>query len=103
MEQVKINKLLKLGGKRWREYGLDRIYFNNLYKIIKGDKIGDIKAVSDILKKAKFWYDIQEEKFRSHNLYSSSYNLKQMLTDRVNELIGDDNEFTEILSDLDDI
>lgn len=121
------DKLIKLGGRRWSKGGHDRIYFNDLNKIIKltvqphypdvyihpkhrmhstlnGKQI-DVKEAETIYetcRRAKFWYDIKKEKFMSDGLYCHGYDIKQMLIDSVNGFLGD-NEFTEILADFDDI
>ena len=112
----KINKLiLSAGGRRWTKAEYDRIYFNDLPKLLKleihpkystlnGEPIEFKKAegLIEACGQGKFWYDIKKRKFNSSYLYSRDYNIKQMLIDRANEFLGD-NEFTEILSDLDDI
>ena len=115
MEQDKIDRLIKSGGKRWKEYGYDRIYFNQLAKIIKletniinhpryhqtlnGEAISTKKAITlhEMCKRGKFWYDVKKEKFGSTNIEKD---VKLMLIDAVN---FDNNEFTEILSEFDDI
>ena len=116
-----LDRLLKLGGSRWREYGYDRIYFNDLLKLLKlqlkidnntypakrsylldGEFIENDVAtkIQSAVSHAKFWYDVKIGRFDTSHLYCKGVNLKQMLIDSV---IDNDNEFTEILSDLDDI
>ena len=122
MEQDKIDKLKKIGGKEWKNYGCHRIYFNNLTRLLKlernslnGELIGKhmSEAVADVCSRAKFWYDVEKDKFHSQNFIVKDFymskdgllqnlNLKEMLIDIIDELISD-NEFTSILSDLDDI
>ena len=96
---MELDKLIKMGGNRWQQHGYDRIYFNNLSKLLELKGTGRIQAA---LAEGKFWYDIKKGKFNT-SLYCKGINLKQMVIDRINELLGSDNEFTEILSDLDDI
>ena len=111
----KINKLIKLGGKRWTKGNFDRIYFNNLEKIIKlehkahttlnGELIGQVRGeeISFTCLRGKFWYDLQKDKFMGRNLHcKADDDIKQMLIDIMSERLGD-NEFTSILADLDDI
>ncbi len=73
-------------------------------------------AVADVCSRAKFWYDVENDKFHSQNFIVKDFplirhytngrlqnlNLKEILIDIINELISE-NEFTSILSDFDDI
>lgn len=125
----KIKKMISAGGKRWRKSEHDRIYFNDLAKLLKfefgkayynttsngnnpyvlhstlnGKSIDSKVAerLQNTLSSGKFWYDVKKNRFNTSYLYNRDYNIKQMLIDSVNVLSGD-NEFTEILADFDDI
>lgn len=112
----KIYKLINLGGKRWQKGNFDRIYFNDLDKIIKlehkpshttlnGVSIEQARGeeISLTCLRGKFWYDLQKNKFMGRDLScKADDDIKQMLIDIMSEHLGD-NEFTSILSDLDDI
>ena len=56
-------------------------------------------SINDWIFSGRFWYDVDKDKFYSQNLDGK---LKRFIVDTINELIYD-NEFTEILSEFDDI
>jgi len=104
MEPVKIeiDKLKKIGGKEWKNYGLHRVYFNKLDKLLENQYPNYTKEMSDVCSRGKFWYDVDKERFYCQNLTVADCNLKQILIDIICEFTSD-NEFTSILADFDDI
>ena len=81
MELDKIEKLKKLGGTEWKNYGLHRIYFNKSDFLKKAGI-----SINDGIFSGRFWYDVDKDKFYSQNLDGK---LKRFIVDTINELIYD--------------
>lgn len=82
-KEERIDRLTKIGGKRWQKNEKDRIYFNQLDRYLPeftfglygtgnvssaqldGDTVSNSKATGLInaLAHGKFWWDVTEQKF----------------------------------------
>ena len=98
-----VAKLKKLGGKEWKNYGCHRVYFNNLGELLnfkreintitldgKQIDISEAALIQNAILNGKFWYDVEKEKFYGPNLKVENYNLKELLIEKIENLIKPD-------------
>jgi len=94
---IYLKQLMKIG-RRWSNYGHDRIYFNVIQLInlkrnnntitLNGLDLSypDAKNIENACMSGKLWYDITTKEFNSQNLHGTNYNLMKMAMEAIDKL-----------------
>lgn len=95
-----VEKLKKIGGKPWENYGYHRIYFNNIATLLnvkkKGNRItlnGELlegeeaERVENAILIGKFWYDVDTKEFSCRN-FKAEHNLKEIMISSIKKEVS---------------